>query len=414
MTYRTIMTATIVVLSLGFGLNGCGGSSGDNTAVTPPPPPPPPPPPGVAIATQAVFLNLPAFTQPLLMLQAPGDASRWYVVQRGGQVLSFDNDPDANGTDPFIDVSMLQGFDAGPAEAGLLGMVFHPDYQNNREVFLSFTRAGLISHVSRFNSNDNGATLDPGSEEMILTVIQDGPNHNGGTVVFGPDGFLYAGFGDGGGSNDANDNAQNTANLLGSIVRIDVDGANPYAIPGDNPFAANAGSLCVQGNGSADCPEIFAWGLRNPWRFSFDRDGGQLWAGDVGQGMWEEVDRIDLGGNYGWRIREGAHCNEAIDPNCIAVGLIDPVTEYDHTVGFSITGGFSYRGGSIPGLIGSFLYGDFSTGRIWGVFDDGQGSDTGVELLDTDIAISSFGEADNGELYLVDYNAGTLHQIVEQ
>jgi len=420
MASKIILRTLIVILGLGFGLNGCGGSSGEDTAATPPPPPAPPPPPppppppaGAVIVTEQVFASL-AFTQPLLMLQAPGDDSRWYVLQRGGQVLSFDNVPGVTGTDLFIDVSMLQDFDAGFSESGLLGMAFHPDYQNNREVFLSFTRSGLVSYVSRFTSSDNGATLDLGSEEPILMVVQNATNHNGGTVAFGPDGFLYVGFGDGGGSNDPADNAQNTQNLLGAIVRVDVDSANPYAIPPGNPFAANAGSLCLQGSGSVDCPEIFAWGLRNPWRFSFDRNGGQLWAGDVGQGAWEEVDRVDLGGNYGWRIREGAHCNENIDPNCNAVGLIEPVTEYPHPDGFSITGGFVYRGSSITSLVGSFVYGDFSTGRIWGVFDDGQGGETGVELLATSIAISSFGEANDGELYLVDYDAGTLHQLIEQ
>ena len=367
----------------------------------------------MGIAAQQVFTNL-SFVQPLLMLQAPGDDSRWYVLQRGGQVLTFDNNPGASSPDPFIDVSMLQDFSAAAPEAGLLGMAFHPDYQNNREVFLSFTRAGLVSYVSRFTSSDNGATLDLGSEEPILMVVQDSGNHNGGTVAFGPDGFLYVGFGDGGGSNDPNDRAQNTQNLLGTIVRVDVDSASPYAIPPGNPFAANAGSPCLQGSGSVDCPEIFAWGLRNPWRFSFDRDGGQLWAGDVGQGAWEEVDRVDLGGNYGWRIREGAHCNAFYDANCNAVGLIDPVTEYARTEGVSITGGFVYRGGAIPGILGSFIYGDFGTGRIWGVFDDGQGGEEGVELLDTDIGISSFGEANDGELYLIDYGAGTLYQLVEQ
>ena len=293
-------------------------------------------------------------------------------------------------------------------------MAFHPDYQNNREVFLSFTRAGLVSHVSRFTSNDNGATLDLGSEEMVLIVIQDDTNHNGGTVAFGPDGFLYVGLGDGGGGNDPNNNAQNRENLLGTIVRVDVDSAKSLCDPTGQPLCGQRGFALRPGKRQYGLPGNFCLGLTQSWRFSFDRVGGQLWAGDVGQGMWEEVDRIDLGGNYGWRVREGAHCNAAIDPNCNNVGLIDPVTEYDHTQGFSITGGFVYRGTAIPGLVGSFLYGDFVTGRIWGVFDDGQGGEDGVELLDTSIGISSFGQANDGELYVIDYNAGTLHQIVEQ
>jgi glucose/arabinose dehydrogenase len=186
-------------------------------------------------------------------------------------------------------------------------------------------------------------------------VDQPYQNHNGGNIAFGPDGYLYFGLGDGGSGNDPGDNAQNTSNLLGAMLRIDV-GVLPYTIPPTNPFAGNP--PCGDGGFSPDgsgCPEIFAWGLRNPWRWSFDRATGDLWAGDVGQNAWEEVDRITIGGNYGWRDREGAHCNPNLYPagDCPTAGLIDPETEYSHAVGSSITGGYVYRGSTLPGLVGS-------------------------------------------------------------
>ena len=200
----------------------------------------------------------------------------------------------------FIDISAR--VNSAPNEAGLLGMAFHPDWGNNGnfEVFLSYTRAGgaLSSYISRFYSLNNGTTLDDQVEEVILQLPQPADNHNGGGIAFGADGYLYAGWGDGGGSGDQNDNAQNTSNLLGTFTRIDIDGGTPYAIPADNPHNGNA--LCSLGPGAAPCPEIYAWGVRNPWRWSFDRATGDLWAGDVGQGALEEVDVIMLDGNYGW------------------------------------------------------------------------------------------------------------------
>ena len=217
----------------------------------------------------------------------------------------------------------------------------------NGEVYLSYTSGGpLTSRISRFTSADGGQTLDPGSEEILLTLSQPFGNHNGGNILFVPDGYLYIGFGDGGSAGDPGDRAQNTSNLFGAILRIDVDDGVPYGIPADNPFGMNA--LCSGGQGAEPCPEIYAWGFRNPWRWSFDSETGELWVGDVGQGQWEEVDKVTPGGNYGWRCREGAH-----DFNTSGVcpaGLIDPVIEYSHSVGFSITGGYVYRGSAIPKL----------------------------------------------------------------
>ncbi len=374
-------------------LTGCGGGGGDDGGFAPAP----------GIALEQVFPNL-SFSRPVAALQAPGDDSRWFVVEQSGVVHAFANDDQAVATTTFIDISARVGDSSG--ERGLLGLAFDPDFGSNGHAYLSYTRSAptLVSHLSRFTSDDGGATLDPASEVVILTLPQPYGNHNGGHVAFGPDGFLYAGFGDGGSANDPENRAQNTQSLYGGIIRIDV-ATLPYAVPAGNPFAGNP--HCPAGTGSMPCPEIFAWGLRNPWRFSFDRATGELWAGDVGQGAWEEVDLIVGGRNYGWRIREGAHCNIPPD-NCPTTGLVDPVAEYDHGTGRSITGGYVYRGNQNPPLRGSYLFGDFITGRV---FRLAPGASTVEEMLDTDHNISSFAEANDGEIYLVDYGAGTLHRL---
>ena len=247
------------------------------------------------------------------------------------------------------------------------------------------------------------------SEEILLTVIQPQNNHNGGDIHFGPDGFLYIGFGDGGGANDPNGHGLNTTNLLGTMVRIDVDSVVGYEIPPGNPFAGN--TLSVQGFCGGNCPEIYAWGFRNPWRFSFDPQIGALWVGDVGQGAWEEVDRVALGQNYGWNTREGAHCFNP-SSGCSTAGLTDPITEYDHGVGNSITGGYVYRGTAIPALVGQYLFGDFGSGRLWAVPANSPIGTAPTQIADTTHAISSFGQGVNGELYVVDFFGGSIHQII--
>jgi len=325
-------------------------------------------------------------------------------------VWVFDNDPNVAAATLFIDISSR--VDSGPNEAGLLGMAFHPDWgtNGNFEVFLSYTRTGgpLESFVSRFYSLDNGATLDNGVEDVIMTVLQPFGNHNGGHIEFGPDGFLYAGWGDGGDAGDPLNNAQTPSNLLGSFTRVDVDGGTPYSIPANNPFAQNG--VCTQGSGAGSCPETFAWGLRNPWRWSFDSATGDLWAGDVGQGNIEEVDVVELGNNYGWRCREGATNFDASAgcPN----GLVDPITQYDHGVGQSITGGYVYRGTAVAAIQGFYVFGDFISGRIWALpASSGTGS-TADELLDTSLSISSFAIGNDDELYVLDFAAGTIHQVI--
>ena len=349
---------------------------------------------------------------PVAMMQAPGDSSRWFVVQRDGQVLVFPNiaNPGINDVEQFVDLRtrVLSG-----GERGLLGMAFHPNFGNgNFDVFVSYTRAGGAfgeSVVSRFQSNDGGLTLDDTVEDIFLTITQENTNHNGGQIAFGPDNFLYAGWGDGGGGGDPFERAQDNTYLFGTMTRIDVDNGNPYAIPADNPFVSNP-NLCNTGFGGADCPEIFAFGLRNPWRWSFDRQTGDLWVGDVGQGQWEEVDLIVNGGDYGWDDREGAHCFEpatGCDTNST-----DPITEYSHALGNSITGGYVYRGPGVPELQGQYIFGDFGSGRVWVVASGSpQGTDP-TEILDTPFNISSFVEDNDGEIYIIHFG-GAIHQIVD-
>lgn len=352
---------------------------------------------------------------PMALYNAPSDSTQWYMVERAGTVSTFPNNSGAsdNDVDTFIDISANV---STAGEGGLLDIAFHPDYgtNNNFEVFLSYTRpsgGGLESVISRFRSFDNGATLDSTMEDIILTIPQDFNNHNGGQIAFGTDGYLYAGWGDGGDGNDPNDRGQTTSNLLGSFTRIDVDGGTPYAIPGDNPFAANAANPCAQGFGGADCPEIFAWGMRNPWRWSFDSQTGALWAGDVGQGAWEEIDVITLGSNYGWKIREGAHCRPPTS-GCTTTGLTDPITEYDRNQGRSVSGGFVYRGTALPELQGQYVFGDFISGRVWVVAATSAPGTAPVEIMQTGFSIVAFAQDNDGELYIIDI-AGGMHQIVD-
>lgn len=387
----------LTVVAVLSAVTGCGGGGGGDS------PAPPPAFDGVALAR--VFPNL-GFSRPVAFLQASGADPRWFVVEQGGVIRVFADSQAASSASTFVDISARVGDSSG--EKGLFGIAFDPDFATNGYAYISYTRSGppLVSHVSRFTSSDGGQTLDAASETVILTLDQPFANHNGGHITFGPDGFLYVGFGDGGSANDPGDRAQDTTNLFGTIVRIDVTPL-PYTIPNDNPFAGNP--RCPAGTGLSACPEIFALGLRNPWRFSFDRNSGDLWAGDVGQNAWEEVDQVVNGSNYGWRIREGAHCNTSVPDPCITAGLTDPVAEYDHSLGASITGGYVYRGTAIAGLAGSYVFGDFISGRI---FRLAPGSSALEAVLESRLSISSFGEGRDGELYVVDYGGGTLQKIV--
>ena len=354
-----------------------------------------------------------AFASPVAMLQAPNDASRWFIVEQAGAVRQFSTaTPTASSV--FIDITSRV---RSGGEMGLLGMAFHPDFPSDPRVFLSYTSGTnpLVSRIAVFRSADQGKTLDPASEQPLLTVNQPQDNHNGGHIAFGPDGYLYIGFGDGGGAGDQHGdpgNGQRMTTLLGKMLRIDVDSAAPYAIPATNPHAANP--VCpAAGRASGACPEIYASGFRNPWRWSFDRNGGALWVADVGQGQWEEVNEVGLGGNYGWRCREGAHdFNSGNTSGCSAGGLIDPVTEYQHALGNSITGGYVYRGPENTSLSGRYLFADFGSGRIWAwIAENASAPRTPTQLLDTSLNVSAFGEAQDGELFVVHYG-GSLHRIV--
>jgi len=383
-------------------LAGCGGSSGGGGNITTGPPPGSSVP---EISVTRVFDSL-SFNRPTVLRQAPGDATRWFVGEKAGVIRVFANNPSSSSASVFLDIS---GRVNSAGEGGLLGFAFHPDFPVTPEVFVSYTRTGapLVSYVSRFFSNDDGLTLVPGSEQIILTVLQPETNHNGGDVLFGPDGYLYVGFGDGGGGGDPLGNGQDDNNLHGTIVRIDVDGAAPYEIPARNPNVGNA--ACIQGYGAAPCPEIFAWGLRNPWRMSFDNTTGKLWVGDVGQGEWEEIDVVAAGDNLGWNVREGAHCfNPAT--GC-AETFVEPITEYDHSLGASVTGGYVYRGAAVADLVGWYVFGDFGSGRIFAVPEDSTSVTTAEVLLDTSNAIVTFGADTDGELYFADYLVGTIHKI---
>ncbi len=364
-----------------------------------------------SLAVQRAFASL-SFSSPVLLLQAPGSTARWYVVEQGGTIRSFANDSAAATTALVLDIAAQV---ASGGETGLLGMAFHPNFPADPRVFLSYTSgtSPLQSRISEFRSSDAGMTLDPASERILLTIDQPASNHNGGNLSFGPDGFLYAGFGDGGSGGDpwgAIGNGQNLQTLLGKMIRIDVNGASGstgYRIPADNPYAANA--VCAAGSGAQNCPEIYAYGLRNPWRWSFDRSSGELWVADVGQDSWEEVDRVVRGGNYGWRCREGAHvynadCGPAQNP-------IDPIAEYSHSEGQSITGGYVYRGTAIANLVGRYVFGDFVSGRIWSIARDTAPTLRVTGGFDSGLQIAAFAQDADGELLIVSY-AGTLHRLV--
>ena len=303
----------------------------------------------------------------------------------------------------------------GGGEQGLLGLALHPDWPDVPRAFVHYSEreTGGDTVVSELagtpGSADAPPSLDATSEQVLLRVEQPFPNHNGGQLAFGPDGYLYLGLGDGGAGGDPLGHGQNASTLLGSILRLDVATAGVASIPDDNPFAS--------GDGGA--PEVFLYGLRNPWRFSFDRDTGLLWVADVGQDAFEEVNRIDpatqSGANLGWNVMEGGHC--FADASCSSDGLILPLAEYAQGANCSVTGGYVYRGDAIPDLRGWYLFGDYCSGIVFGVASDSQpAADGGVLapliLIETPLQISSFGEAADGELYLADLASGSLYRVV--
>lgn len=346
----------------------------------------------IKLSLEPLFSTI-ALQRPLALRASPLSEQEFYILEQAGRIQRIVRHNGRDESHVFADLRTR--VESGPNEAGLLGMAFDPDFADNGRVYVSYTREGspLVSILSCWLSRDNGQTLDLASEQVLLSVPQPYGNHNGGDIHFGPDKLLYYGLGDGGAAGDPEQNGQNTRTLLGSLLRLDVSGDKGYKIPPSNPFA--------QGGGRA---EIFAYGLRNPWRWSFDRQTGDLWLGDVGQNRWEEVNRIVAGGNYGWNLREGSHCYSG---DCRRPGLIEPVAEYSHAEGCSITGGYVYRGKNIPALVGVYLFADYCSGNIWGLFADsstsqGQTSYTRRLLVHTDLNIASFGEDRQGEIYIID------------
>jgi glucose/arabinose dehydrogenase len=334
--------------------------------------------------------------RPVQALQAPGDDRALFVLEQAGRVLRLDL-PSTQATEAVTWLDIRKQVNDQGNEEGLLSMVFHPKYRENGFVYVYYTASRpRRSELTRFTVDKAAGRPDIASAKVLLEVGQPYANHNGGTVLFGPDGMLYLSLGDGGAANDPQGHGQNPGSLLGKVIRIDVDreeGGRPYAIPKDNPFVG------VQGTR----PEIWALGLRNVWRMSFDRGTGRLYGGDVGQNAWEEIDIIERGGNYGWNPREGRHEFAGVKPGAAPARFIDPVAEYGRSEGVSVTGGFVYRGERLPGLRGVYLYADYAFGTIWGLRCDATGCGEPVVVWRRQGARSmwsSFGELNDGELVL--------------
>lgn len=346
------------------------------------------------------------FDRPIVVTHGNDGSNRIFVAEQEGIVKVFENDADVEEADVFLDIDKRCRYRDNQNEEGLLGFAMHPKFKDNGQVFVYYTTASEdhTSFISRFTSADR-KTADPDSEEVLMKIPQPFWNHNGGTIVFGPDGMLYIGLGDGGSGNDPNGNGQNLTTLLGSILRIDVDSKDNgkgYAIPKDNPFVNHEVVINRRGKKAKARPEIYAYGLRNVWRMAFDREDGKLWVADVGQNVWEEINVVEKGGNYGWNIREAKHWFRPDGNDNKSDKLIDPVWEYHHDVGKSITGGLVYRGKSVPQLVGKYVYADYVSGRIWALEHDGLQTVANYTLTgptgDTQ-PVMSFGEDEAGEIY---------------
>jgi glucose/arabinose dehydrogenase len=410
---RITIAAVLVAL-----LAACGGSSGSPTAAgssptdarTPTPVPATPSPAATAtaeptpepIGDEPPPLTLTSVAEGLnapISLEVTPDG--WlFVNERNGRVVAVD--PETGDTSVALDITDRV---LGGGEQGLLGLAVHPEWAGeNLRAFVHYSDRNGDTVVSEFRVTDLPLPprLDPGTERVLLRVDQPYANHNGGQLAFGPDGYLYLGLGDGGDGGDPHGHGQDTATLLGSILRIDVDAGDPYGIPEGNPFA----------DGEGGAPEIFLYGLRNPWRFSFDRETGLLWIGDVGQNAYEEVSRVDpvadAGANLGWNRMEASHCFVS---GCSDEGLTLPVAEYAHDAGCSVTGGYVYRGSAINGLRGWYLFSDYCSGLLFGLRSDATGVSTPALLLETGLSVSAFGQGPDGELYLADITSGGIYRI---
>jgi glucose/arabinose dehydrogenase len=331
--------------------------------------------------------------RPVGLFNAGDGSARLFVLEQPGTIRMIKEGKVLS--TPFLDIVDRVG--SGGSEQGLLGLAFHPNYAENGHFYINYTDRNGNTVIARFNITDNPDQADPASEVQLLGVEQPFGNHNGGMLAFGPDGYLYLGMGDGGSAGDPFGNAQSLNTLLGKILRIDVNDGDPYSIPPDNPY--------VNGGGR---PEIWAYGLRNPWRFSFDLLTNDLYIGDVGQNQWEEIDFLPAGSpggaNFGWNYREGAHPYEGNPP--AGLNLIDPVAEYDHSQGCSVTGGYVYRDQDLLDWNGVYLYGDYCSGLVWGLLHLPDGSWQNARLFESGARITSFGQDQAGEIYLVDHQGG--------
>ena len=377
-------------------------ASTEPAPTSPPTPPPPIPtfPPGIALE--------PAFTgfqEPVYVTHAGEDssgASRLFIVEKGGRIFLVENS--VVQPTPFLDITDRVGSEG--SEQGLLSVAFPPDFTASGLFYVDYTDQRGDTVVARYQLlAGESRQADSNSEQKILQIEQPAANHNGGQLQFGPDGYLYIGMGDGGRAGDPWGNAQNPDVLLGKLLRISVTGTETYTVPGDNPFLGRPDAR----------PEIWALGVRNPWRFAFDRATGDLYIADVGQNQYEEVDfqpAASPGGeNYGWDLMEASHCFEP-PAGCDTSGLVLPVAEYDHTQGCSITGGYIYRGTRYPQMAGVYFFGDFCSGNIWGLRQESSGEWKMALLLNTGVSISSFGEDATGEIYVVGYSDGIIYHLV--
>jgi len=362
--------------------------------------------PGVKVVQFLPF----AFTNPVFITPAPlkaGESETYVVVEKKGYLQYAYRSEQKSGSawrkSTFIDIH--KSVCSKGWEEGLLGFAFDPEFERNKSVYIYYSKCKpRKTRLSRLVLNTNISDWNPESgplsfkEEVLFEIDQPYSNHNGGHITFGPDGYLYIAVGDGGSAGDPNNNAQNLNTRLGKILRVDVSIRPGYSVPEDNPFL------------KSKAPEIYAYGLRNPWRFSFDSKTGKLWAGDVGQNEIEEVSIIEKGKNYGWRIMEGTRCYEP-SKNCKREGIEKPVYEYTHKMGASITGGYVYHGKLLPELRGWYVFGDFVEGRIWAISKSGAKQNSAPLVVDTSLNISSFGQDTSGELFVVDFVSGKIYRL---
>ena len=342
------------------------------------------------------------FSRPVFVTNAGDGSGRLFVVEKPGTIEIVKDGKRA--ATPFLDITAIVRSSSN--EQGLLGLAFHPEFARNGRFFVAYTgRSGENSVAEYRVSPPSGDVADTDSAKLLIAVSDPFPNHNGGMLAFGPDGYLYISMGDGGSAGDPNGNGQDLGTMLGKILRIDIDGGGDYAIPATNPFANQAGAK----------PEIWAYGLRNPWRFSFDRETGDLWIADVGQNKYEEIDfqsgNSKGGENYGWNTMEGDHCFKPAQ-GCDQSGLVKPVFEYDHGKGCSVTGGYVYRGKAVPALSGRYLFTDYCGATLWASTRGAYGKVATAEIGKLPEGVTAFGEDEAGELYFTVDGEGAVYRFV--